>query len=63
MHIIVAICLKLLFIILLFLVSKIKNKIASYKINLDFWRNLQNSVMADFTKFQMKFVKSNKQRL
>jgi len=43
-----------------FPLSKFKNKIASYKKNLDFWKYLQEFVMdADATK-SFKIVKSNK---
>jgi len=50
MHIINAVCLKLLFIgVPRF--KRLKIKIARHKKNLDFWKNLQNSVMDDFTKF------------
>lgn len=33
---------------------------ANYKKNLDFWTNLQNFVMADFTKLSFKLLNSNK---
>jgi len=40
--------------------KKLKIKIARYKKNLDFWRNLQNFVMDDFTKFMVEIIKSKK---
>jgi len=59
MHIINAARLKLLFIGFPRF-KKLKIKIAGYKKNLDFWKNLQNFVMAEFTKFEPKFAMSNK---
>jgi hypothetical protein len=59
MHINNTACLKLLFIgVPRF--KKLKIKIARYKKNLDFWRNLQNFVMDDFTKFMVEIIKSKK---
>jgi len=37
--------------------KKLKSKLPSYKKNLDFWRNLQNFVMADFTNFPVEICK------